>query len=68
MRSAATSQPATRPPPAPDVAMTGKLYRGALDGEVRGWLFDHRSGFRVEFTGCRDPRGGYLLMGKVVAT
>lgn len=49
-------------------AMTGKLYRGENDGEVRGWLFDHRTGARVEFTGVRDPRanGGYLLIGKVL--
>lgn len=50
------------------VALTGKLYRGETDGAVRGWLFDHKTGLRIEFNGARDPRpqGGYLLMGKVV--
>lgn len=49
--------------------MTGKLYRGETEGEVRGWLFDHRTNARVEFTGVRDPRGnGYLLAGRVLRT
>lgn len=51
-----------------DLVFTGKLVRGAEDGAVRGWLYDHKSGTRIEFDGARDPRrgGGYLLMGKVV--
>lgn len=57
------------PLPANAQAMTGKLYRGETEGEVRGWLFDHRTNARVEFTGVRDPRGnGYLLAGRVLRT
>lgn len=50
----------------PAQAFTGKLMR-ADEGAVRGWLFDHKSGFRIEFQGPRDPRGnGYLIVGKKV--
>lgn len=49
--------------------LSGKLYRGEHEGEVRGWLYEHRSKLRIEFRGGRDPRpqkGGYLIMGRVV--
>lgn len=47
-------------------ALTGKLYRSVTEGELRGWLYDFRTELRVEFRGCRDPRGrGYLLVGAV---
>lgn len=50
-----------------DVA--GKLYRGEHEGEVQGWLYDHRTRLRIEFRGSRDPRPqkrGYLITGKVM--
>lgn len=48
---------------------TGKVFRGTQAGTVRGFIYNHHSGRRVEFTGTKDPRpsGGYLLVGSVVA-
>lgn len=55
-------------PPATAQAFTGKLMKGAEEGSVRGWLYDHKTGLRIEFNGAKDPRpgGGYLLVGKRV--
>jgi hypothetical protein len=65
--SEADKAPDVLRPLQPAMAFSGKLVRGETDGSVRGWLFDHRSGTRIEFDGCRDPRGGgYLLAGRVV--
>lgn len=53
-------------------AFTGKLMKGAEEGSVRGWLYDHKTGLRIEFSGAKDPRpqgsrgGGYLLVGRRV--
>lgn len=59
---------ATKEQPPPAQAFTGKLMKGTEEGSVRGWLFDHKTGFRIEFNGAKDPRpqGRYLLAGKRV--
>ena len=45
---------------------TGKLLPGERPGDVKGWLYNHHSGVRIEFTGAKDPRPkqGYLIIGK----